>query len=171
MNLRERLSSTPHFQELDPSELDTLAEAMEVIEAEDGRVFIRAGQRGDGCFFVVEGSVGVSHERDGQTVLLHALGPGELFGIVSLLDGGNRSATCSAVGPTTVAWLPAAAFTLLHEGKPALVLHFQKLVARQLASDTRKLNATLVRAMLAQQEGQAGPGASLSGELHLTTGD
>ena len=171
MNLRERLVRTPHFQELDAAELDALADAMEVIEAEDGHVLVREGERGDGCFLVVDGSVRVSRVREGRTIVLHDLRPGELFGIVSLLDRGNRSATCSAVGPTTVAWLPAAAFTLLHEGNPALVLHFQKLVARQLASDTRKLNATLVRAMLAQQEGEPAPGASLSGELHLTTGD
>lgn len=167
MNLRDRLVNTAQFGELSPSELDSLASAMELIDAEDGHVFIKEGTRGDGCFLIVEGKVRISHERDGQSHAIQDLQPGELFGLVALLDDGVRSATCTAIGPTSVAWLPTAAFTMLHEGSPKLVLHFQKLVVRQLTHDARGLNAALVRAMLANEQGQAPTGGSLSGELHL----
>jgi CRP-like cAMP-binding protein len=171
MNLRERLTSTPQFRELSPDELDSLASAMELIEAEDGHVFIKEGVRGDGCYFIVDGRVRISHERDGQSTHLQDLEPGEIFGLIALLDDGARSATCTAVGRTSVAWLPAAAFTMLHEGNPKLVLHFQKLVVRQLAHDARGLNAALVRAMVAKEQGDARSGSSLSGELHLSSDD
>ena len=67
MNLRERLTSTPQFRELSPEEIGSLAAAMELIESEDGHVFIKEGTRGDGCFLIVEGGVRISHDRDGQT--------------------------------------------------------------------------------------------------------
>lgn len=170
MKLHERLTSTPQFQELNPEELESLAAAMELIEAEDGHVFIEEGERGDGCYFIVNGRVRISHDRDGKSHHVQELEPGQLFGLVALLDDGARSANCTAVGPTSVAWLPAAAFTMLHEGNPKLVLHFQKLVVRQLAHDARALNAALVRAMLAKEKGDApSAGSSLSGELHLTS--
>jgi CRP/FNR family cyclic AMP-dependent transcriptional regulator len=171
MNLRERLTSTPQFRELRADELDCLAAAMELIEAEDGHVLIKEGARGDGCFFIVDGNVRISHDRDGKTVRIQDLDPGELFGLVALLDDKSRSATCTAVGPTTVAWLPSAAFTMLHEGNATLVLHFQKLVVRQLAHDARELNAALVRAMVAKEQGESPKGGSLSGELHLNADD
>ncbi len=167
MNLRERLTSTAQFRELSAEEIDSLAAAMELIEAEDGHVFIKEGARGDGCFFIIEGCVHVAHDRDGQSHPIRELQPGELFGLVALLDDGNRSATCTAVGPTSAAFLPSGAFTMLHEGNPKLVLHFQKLVVRQLAHDARALNTALVRAMVANEQGDAGGGDSLSGELHL----
>ncbi len=168
MTLRERLTSTAQFRELSPEEIDSLAASMELIEAEDGHVFIKEGARGDGCFFIVEGSVQVSHDRDGQSHAIRDLQPGELFGLVALLDDGDRSATCTSAGPTSVAFLTSGAFTMLHEGNPKLVLHFQKLVVRQLAHDARALNAALVRAMVAKEQGDAGGGDSLSGELHLS---
>ena len=170
MNLHDRLTSTAQFQELSPDEIDVLASAMELIEGEDGHTFIEEGTRGDGCFLIVDGAVRVSHERDGKAHAIQDLQPGELFGLVALLDDGKRSATCTALGATTVAWLPSAAFTMLHEGSPQLVLHFQKLVVRQLAHDARGLNAALVRAMLSKEDGGA-TGDSLSGELHLSSGD
>ena len=171
MDLRERLSATPHFQELEPAELDALAAAMELIEAEDGQVLVREGDRGDGCYLIVDGKVRVSHERDGESNTLQDLEPGALFGLVALLDDGARSATCTAVGPTKLAFMQEAAFTMLHEGSPALVLHFQKMVARQLAHDARALNASLVRAMHAPKDSSDGPGESLSGELYLSSND
>ena len=171
MKLREKLGATPHFQELDLAELDVLAAAMELVEAKDGEVIIREGERGDGCYFIVDGAVGVSHERDDEEIPIRELQPGELFGLVSLLDDGVRSASCRAVGPTKLGFLTSAAFTMLHDGNPALVLHFQKMVARQLAHDARALNASLVKAMCSSDGEGDGPGSSLSGELHLGSDD
>lgn len=171
MDLRARLAATPKFQELEPAELDALAAAMETVEAEDGEVLVREGERSDGCYLIVEGRVRVSHGEGEDAKVLQDLEPGDLFGILSLIDDGARSATCTAIGATTLAWMPAGAFTMLHEGSPALVLHFQKLVARQLAHDARALNESLVQAMLSSKDGSEPAGDSLSGELFLSSGD
>jgi CRP-like cAMP-binding protein len=170
MNLHERLRETPCFSDLEPSELEALANAMELLPVDDGELLVREGERGDACYFIVEGRVRVSHEHEGQATTLSDLEPGELFGLVSLIDGGKRSASCRAAGPTVVARLDASAFTMLHEGSPALVLHFQKLVARQLARDARRLNRALVQAMLEGKAADSGPEGSLSGEFHLSSG-
>lgn len=171
MDLRARLAATPKFQELEPAELEALAAAMESVEAEDGEVLVREGEQGDGCYLVVEGLVRVSHGEGEGAKILQDLEPGDLFGMLSLIDDGVRSATCTAVGETKLAWMPAGAFTMLHEGSPALVLHFQKLVARQLAHDARALNESLVRAMLSSKDEPDSGSDSLSGELFLSSGD
>ena len=163
--LSDELRRCPHLADLEPQELETLARAMQVCEASDGHVFLREGDKPDGCFVVVSGRVRVTHVVEDRAVELASVGPGEIFGLVSLIDHRPRTATCRADGDVRAAWLPESAFTLLHEGSPSLVLHFQSLVARQLARDTRALNEALVRAMLSQLHGQ--PGA-FSGEFHVT---
>ena len=91
MNLHERLTSTPQFRELSPEELDSLAAAMEVIDAEDGHVFIKEGVRGDGCYFIIDGCVRISHEREGTSHHIQDLQPGELFGLIALLDDDEKA--------------------------------------------------------------------------------
>ena len=165
MSLAQELARWPQLADLDAAELSTLAQAMEVLEVPDGHVFIEQGEKADGCFLLVEGKVQVVQVLADEEVERTTVGPGEIFGLVALIDHGPRTATCRAAGPVKVAWLPNAAFTLLHEGSPNLVLHFQSLVARQLARDARRLNDALVRAMLSQHHDHGG---GFSGEFHVT---
>lgn len=166
--LAARLARMPHFEDLDGSELENLAAAMEVIDAADGEVLIKEGARADGCYCLLEGAVRVTHDHETGATHRSDLQPGELFGLIGLLGHGRRTASCVAVGPTRCAWLRAEPFNLLHEGSPALALHFQKLVARQLARDTRALNEALVAAMT-RKEAPSGEGdGGLSSDFHLT---
>jgi len=166
MNVTERLAACSQLSELSPAELEALAASVAIVHGDDGHVFIQEGDRGDACYIVLEGTIAVSHEHARGGAPFKRLGKGEMFGIVSLIDHGPRSATCRAVGSTTVAQLSAAAFQLLHVGSPSLVLHFRKLVARQLARDARQFNTVLVRAMT---EGHPEAEHGASEEFHVTT--
>jgi CRP-like cAMP-binding protein len=166
MNIAERLAGCSQLSELSTDEIGALAASVAILHGDDGHVFIAEGDRGDACYIVLEGAVAVSHEHARGGAPFKKLGPGEMFGIVALIDHGPRSATCRAVGRTTVAQLSAAAFQLLHTGSPSLVLHFRKLVARQLARDARQFNAVLVGAMT---EGHPEGAHGASEEFHVTT--
>ena len=166
MNVAELLRTCSQLQDLPAADLDALAAAVSIIKAPDGQVFVQEGDRGDGCYIVLEGKVGISHEHARGGADFKTLGPGELFGLVALIDHGPRSASCRAVGAASVAWLSAAAFELLHSGSPSVALHFRKLVARQLARDVRVFNGVLVAAMV---DNHPDDGASPTEEFHLTT--
>ena len=63
------------------------------------------------------------------------LGPGDMFGVISLIDPGKCTATCTADTCVTVASLPRHAVMLLMQNHAPLATHFQQLVADQLARD------------------------------------
>lgn len=166
IDVAAKLKSCSQLRDLTPDETEALAGAVEVVHGEDGHAFITEGDRADGCYIVLEGSVGVSHAHVQEGTPFKSLPPGELFGLVSLIDHGPRSATCRAVGTTTVARLSPSAFQLLHSGSPSLALHFRKLVARQLARDARALSSVLIAAMT---DGHEERPLGASEEFHLTT--
>jgi CRP/FNR family cyclic AMP-dependent transcriptional regulator len=74
------------------SQIRAVARITEVREVPAGTVLTRAGEPGDEFFLIVDGRVVVEVSPRKQV----RLGPGEVFGEMSLLDGGPRSATVTA---------------------------------------------------------------------------
>ncbi|MFY7959589.1 MAG: EAL domain-containing protein [Elsteraceae bacterium] len=62
-----------------------------------GEVVFAEGAEGDTAFIIERGQVEVSVERNGQTVRLAVLGPGEIFGEMSLIDDRPRTATVRCI--------------------------------------------------------------------------
>ena len=72
---------------------------------------------------------------NGREVLLNVVGPGELLGQVSALDGGPHSASVTTVGDATVVFIEADAFRSLMRTVPLVA----EAVARTLARDLRRV--------------------------------
>ena len=87
-----------------------------------GTLLFREGDRGDMCMIVAEGAVELSVERRGRTTRLLTLGPGRLFGELALLDGGPRTATCTAYEDAVVLELRSRQFEQLLDGESRLTL-------------------------------------------------
>jgi CRP-like cAMP-binding protein len=93
-------------------------------------------------YMIESGSVRViSIGRTGQELTLNVLGPGELFGELSLLDGQQRSATAITLAPT-VAWLLSQADLkeFMHKYPPvnqAMIL----ILVERVRSIARRLEA------------------------------
>jgi CRP-like cAMP-binding protein len=87
------------------------------------------------------------------------MGPGEIFGLIGLIDHVRRTATCTAAGPVVVASLPSSAFTFLYTMHASLGYCFQRLVAVQLARDARKLNSVVLQALRDVLKGNIREGA------------
>jgi CRP/FNR family cyclic AMP-dependent transcriptional regulator len=94
------------------------------------------GDHGDTMYLVEHGRVAVTApDLDGDHVLLDTLGPGGIFGELSLLDGGPRSATVRAVTDCTLLALHRDAFhTFLRQRPDVAIDVLQMLGARQRAS-------------------------------------
>ncbi len=92
------LGEIPLFELLGETEKATLAELLESVRYRKGETIFRTGELGNSLFIIRTGRVRVLLEDDqGQRIVLGEGGPGELFGEVSLLDGGPRTASVIAL--------------------------------------------------------------------------
>ena len=61
-----------------------------------GGVMIQAGEEGRGVWVIATGRVEVTTEENGETILLAMLGPGDVVGEISLIQGQKTSANVTA---------------------------------------------------------------------------
>lgn len=137
VDFAEFLQTVPAFAEFGPDELKILEHAMFVDHYPDGHVFISEDRRNESMYLIIEGQVLATHRRArgrGKEVI-ERLGPGDLFGLVALIDHRPAWATYHAAGGVTAASLPVSAFELLFTAHSPIAQHFQNLIALQLVRD------------------------------------
>ena len=66
----------------------------------DGDVIFKQGAFSGQMYVVRRGKVRIFRDHEGKETTLAALGPGEFFGEMSVIEGEPRSATAQAVGET-----------------------------------------------------------------------
>lgn len=92
------LNATSGFSGKDPEVLANIAARLHMVSAAVGENILEEGQQGDDAFIVAVGHVGVLCRTEQGTVeRVATLGPGHIFGHVSLTDSRVRSATCRAL--------------------------------------------------------------------------
>lgn len=98
-----------------------------------GEVLMRRGEPGDRAILLQQGLVKITTEAvNGYTSLLAFRGPGELVGELAVLDGGNRSATVTAVRPVRGVIIAAARFAVLLQEHGDLALAVLRGVSGRL---------------------------------------
>jgi CRP/FNR family cyclic AMP-dependent transcriptional regulator len=99
----EVLREAPLFSGLDDEAAQALSASMSESPLARGEVLFREGDEGDRLYVVTEGKVKLGRtSADGRENLLAILGPGQMFGELSLFDPGPRSATVTAVTDCTL---------------------------------------------------------------------
>jgi CRP/FNR family transcriptional regulator len=100
------VAAAPLFAALDPESSETLEKLLTSRTVSRGHVVFSEGDPGDRLFIVTEGKVKITRAAaDGRENLIAVLGPGEMFGELSLFDPGPRTASVSAVTDATLASL------------------------------------------------------------------
>ena len=89
----ELLHAIPLFQGLPESAIAAIADLARPAEFAAGAVLMRQGDPGETLVVIVEGRVTV--DQNGRVI--RELGPGDFLGEISLIDGGPRTATATAV--------------------------------------------------------------------------
>ncbi|MCD4748254.1 MAG: cyclic nucleotide-binding domain-containing protein [Thermoanaerobaculales bacterium] len=105
------LRSMPLFNHFTDDQLISLAQLVRVEQIEHAQVIFREEEKGKDLYLVHRGTVHVARKTSVGTQILSTLGSGALFGEVSYLDGGTRSATAFGVGSGSLFVIPAAALT------------------------------------------------------------
>ncbi len=148
------LRAVPMFAGFTQSEVNALEKVMSVDDYSDGHLFISEGEDGDAMYVIIEGEVLISRKKvAGVGFELHKkIGPGETFGLISLVDSGPRSASCRAMGPVKAASLQRSAFDLLFNIDAPIAHQFHYLIARQLARDVQTFNQLLGEIVLSDDD-------------------
>jgi CRP-like cAMP-binding protein len=88
----------PLFTALDEAAAESLRTSMDSVKIAKGSVLFAEGDEGDHLYVIVEGKLKLgTSSGDGRENLLSILGPGEMFGELSLFDPGPRTSTATAV--------------------------------------------------------------------------
>src|SRR3712207_2425990 len=110
------------------------------VEVPRGEAIFHEGDPGDRLYVIIEGKIKLGRTSvDGRENLLAILGPGEMFGELSLFDPGPRTATATSVGESRL-------FGLGHEDlQPFLLRHPEvaQTLLNALARRLRRTNETL----------------------------
>jgi len=148
MSLKTFLEEHPSFGRLADEDRDHLMQACEVKELPDGHVLIREGDARDAVYFLLDGliEVQVRKPKDASFATDRIMGPGDIIGLIAIVDRGRRSASCTARGPVKVAVLTLEGANLLMNTRARISCAFQYALAEQLANDARNLNESLLHA-------------------------
>jgi CRP-like cAMP-binding protein len=127
----EHLRSIPLFTACGPGDLQRLAQLMDEVDIADGKVIMREGEPGREMYILVSGKAHA--ERSGRTI--NEFGPGAVFGEMSLIAEGPRTATVVADGPVSAFVVAHREFHSLMDGYP----DFRMRVLEGLAAKVRRL--------------------------------
>lgn len=87
------LNEVEHLRELNPDEKAALAEKIDLLRYSAGEAVFNYGDPGHAMYIVRSGEVEIYVKNDqGEKIVLETSQPGDLFGEVSLLDSGPRTA-------------------------------------------------------------------------------
>jgi CRP-like cAMP-binding protein len=104
----EQLRTTNLFRDLSVAEATVLGTFMERRVHQAGDVVVRQGDMGDELFLIESGDAEVRVAgSSGQWTQVATLGPGDFFGEIALVTGGERSADVIATSTLTVMYLSA----------------------------------------------------------------
>ena len=133
-----------------------------------GEVVIREGEstRSDFMALVLDGEVTVENSVAAahDSMVVSILGPGSLIGDMGIIDGGPRSATCTASTDLALALLTREALARLMDTHPSvaarLLLAMSKRIADHLRETNRKLMTFAQVSKALQQELDAAHGVN-----------
>ncbi|HEU5033564.1 MAG TPA: Crp/Fnr family transcriptional regulator [Mycobacteriales bacterium] len=127
------LATVPLFAALEDDTATVLASALTTRTVLRGHVVFSEGDPGDRLFVVLDGKVKISRAAlDGRENLLAVLGPGEMFGELSLFDPGSRTATATAITESTLASLDHDDLRPLLLEQPAVAVQLLRALAQRL---------------------------------------
>ncbi|HEX7186683.1 MAG TPA: Crp/Fnr family transcriptional regulator [Actinomycetes bacterium] len=130
------LGSSPLFAALDAEAQDALRQGMDVVKLAKGETLFSEGEPGDRLYIVTQGKIKLGRSAsDGRENLLAVLGPGEMFGELSLFDPGPRTATATAVTAGVLS-------SIGHDDLQPLLLARPEVAGRLLAALARRLRRT-----------------------------
>jgi CRP/FNR family transcriptional regulator, cyclic AMP receptor protein len=120
----QMLAGIEFFEMLGEDDRIALADVIDYEKLDEGQVLFQTGEPGDALYIVRSGEIELYiKDTTGQKIVLNVVRGGEMFGELSLLDSGPRSATATALAETELLVLDRDDLLLLFQKKPDAALH------------------------------------------------
>ncbi|HSX78669.1 MAG TPA: SpoIIE family protein phosphatase [Candidatus Saccharimonadia bacterium] len=127
------LVPSPLFADLDGETITLIVAQLTEEVWPAGHIVFEEYAPGDTLYIIVDGQVQISRTfQNGAQRVIRAMGPGEFFGEMALLEDTPRSARVSTVTATTLLAVTRQRFNTLIEQHPAVAINFLKAISAQL---------------------------------------
>jgi len=127
------LGGSALFAALDAEAQEALRRSMVEVRLRRGQVLFSEGDPGDRLYVVTQGKIKLGRTAaDGRENLLAVLGPGEMFGELSIFDPGPRTATATAITPATLSGLGHDDLQPWLQDRPEMASRLLGALARRL---------------------------------------
>ncbi len=139
---QEFLAGLTLFADLEAQQLEQIAQRVQRRTFALGVTLFHQDMPGTMMYMIETGSVRViSIGRTGQELTLNVLGPGEIFGELSILDGQQRSATAITLVPTVVWLLSQADLKEFMSKYPPVNQAMIQILVERVRATARRLEA------------------------------
>jgi CRP/FNR family transcriptional regulator, cyclic AMP receptor protein len=140
------LAEVQFFQLLDPEERKALAEVLEESHHEAGAILFDVGDPGDCMYVVGSGAVEISAtDKLGQKIVLTLCERGDMFGELSLLDMGARTARAVVTDAAELLALDRDQLRDFIRRKPDAALDMMTVMGRRMRATTERLRQMAIR--------------------------
>lgn len=139
----DRLQKLPLFAGLSYEETNQLAALVRPERRGQGEVIVEEHALGSALYVVLEGRVRIERTSGDGVEVLGQLGPGELFGEMSLIEDLLTSARVVADGEVALLSIPRLPFEKLLAKSDRLALKVYRAFCRQLSERLRRANDLL----------------------------
>src|SRR6266705_3473497 len=132
-SVEDVLRRSPLFAALDEEASNSLLKSMTEIALSRGDALFHEGDPGDARYVVVEGKIKLGRSSgDGRENLTSVLGPGEMFGELSLFDPRPRTMGAVAVTDARLAALAHDELRSWLADRPDVAMHLLRALVRRL---------------------------------------
>lgn len=133
MAMDDALRGALLFSALDDEAAQALRASMTEHKVAKGEVVFAEGDPGDRLYVVMQGKVKLgSQADDGRENMFAVLGPGEMFGELSLFDPSPRQATAVALTDVTLLGLANESLQPWLTGRPEVAIGLLRALARRM---------------------------------------
>ena len=170
---KDLVARIPLFAALDADALRLISRLMKRRRYRARQVIVWEGESGGTLFCVVSGYLkAVTAGAEGKEMLLSVMGPGDVFGELSVLDGEPRSASVVAIDSAELASIEQDQLRAALSASPSLALGLLKVLSQRIRHLSRSVEsissldvpARIARLLitLAERHGQPqGPGVKI----------
>jgi len=140
------LAEVPLFQLLDADERGALAQMMEQADFPAGHKIFQEGEPGDRMYVVCSGAVEMATtDKLGQKLVLSTASRGDMFGELSLLDRGGRTAQATVLEDAELLVLDRATLTDFVRRRPDAALDMMAVMSSRMRITTSRLRQMATR--------------------------
>src|ERR1700693_5017096 len=140
------LNEVEHLRELGEKEKGARAEQIELLRYAAGETIFNHGDPGHALYIIRSGEVEIYVKNDqGEKIVLETSQPGDIFGEISLLDDGPRTAWVTAISDVEVLRLDREHFEEYVRQYTPAALNLLSVAARRLRKSDEVIRRTVTR--------------------------